>query len=110
MHAWSARVRARLTPKHHRIRWITCATQGEQHAVSDAALRATGFIDGVRSLCGAQVVVQLPVVLAPPGPRCARCRASQTPDMFERHYPNQDALAQALIRHALWHPPKDAAH
>lgn len=58
-----------------RLMWLTCAVDGTDHAVSDAAFVAAQGGDGrYEALCHATVWASS--LAAPPASRCARCAAA----------------------------------
>lgn len=58
--------------KRHRLMWLTCAVDGADHAVSDAAFLAAQGGDGrFEALCRATVWASS--LSAPPASRCESC-------------------------------------
>jgi hypothetical protein len=63
--------------------WLTCAVDGTDHAVSDAAFLAAQGGDGrYEALCRATVWASS--LAAPPAGRCAACTAAVGPDGADR--------------------------
>jgi hypothetical protein len=63
--------------------WLTCAVDGTDHAVSDAAFLAAQGGDGrYEALCRATVWASS--LAAPPAGRCAACTTAAGPDGADR--------------------------
>lgn len=71
---------------HHRLMWLTCAVDGADHAVSDAAFLAAQGGDGrFEAMCRATVWASS--LSAPPASRCESCAAAAgepTPSSADR--------------------------
>jgi hypothetical protein len=61
------------------LNWMTCASDGCEHAVTDDDFtRGHRLGEGrYRAVCGAEVTPQ--ALIAPPGQRCGSCRATLAP-------------------------------
>lgn len=76
------------------ITWVTCGSDGYEHAVTDEAIIASKrHRSGVyRVMCGHAVIAQ--ALVAPPGLRCPRCM-----DLLPgRRVPRKDARWKGWLR------------
>lgn len=80
------------------ITWMTCSSDGYEHAVADEAIIASKrHRSGVYgAMCGHAVIAQ--ALVAPPGRRCPRC----TDSLPGRRVPHKDAQWKGWLRNVFF--------